>query len=721
MPASYSGSVFWDSDTDAPGIDRSFAQFRITPIDIKGKGIAAITSPFHLDNNQSPTIVIDPLAEEQSEDILISFHLSDSENDTLSIRGEYFHQGSQIWLDATLIGATEHLIDTDNQVTWQSGIDLNTALGNYQIRIRPYDNDHGTSDTLSIFIDNVGAPDILSMTELTEEQSGDITINYILADNERQTINLICEYSQDSGKTWSLASASGSVTGISFSEYAGSLIWHSSTDLPGVDKTTVQFRITATDGNAGRPRETSEFHLDNNLPPTLQIGPLRSVLSGNIEIPITIDDTENDTISVIGQYRKENENWQWMTSSSLSQIIPSQYTNAFFWDSNSDLGIGKYSQVQLQTFAKDADRGVSTVTDTFKIKNFAGDFSGDISVDSEDLQPFALAWRKQDLSKEIGPASGEPPDLIPDPDGIIDFEDLIVLVQQWNCSFDGNLSKLTVERDFQTTATEITLKTDDQQKHILLNLDKNFQTPKHMTLPSVQTGLIKMAQSEYDKWSNKFADELNLDLDTTASILGFQIVLDYDPKIFTLSGINSKIFDEQDGILFKTDDSENNHILIDAFVLESEKNLTEIDGEFLTINIKALQEKRITSNFSWIIYQEDGTILSQGQSEIDLETHRSVPQTFSLYQNFPNPFNPSTTIRYQLPDGGKVQLTIFNILGEKVQTLVNENQKAGYYNYLWDVSQSKSSIASGIYFVQLLVKGNDGNRYIDHKKLMFLK
>ena len=120
LPASYSGSVFWDSDTDAPGIDRSFAQFRITPIDIKGKGIAAITSPFHLDNNQSPTIVIDPLAEEQSEDILISFHLSDSENDTLSIRGEYFHQGSQIWLDATLIGATEHLIDTDNQVTWQS-------------------------------------------------------------------------------------------------------------------------------------------------------------------------------------------------------------------------------------------------------------------------------------------------------------------------------------------------------------------------------------------------------------------------------------------------------------------------------------------------------------------------------------------------------------------------------------------------------------------------
>ena len=129
----------------------------------------------------------------------------------------------------------------------------------------------------------------------------------------------------------------------------------------------------------------------------------------------------------------------------------SVYQCVFLGDSNSDLGIGKYSQVQLQSFAEDADRGVSTVTDTFKIKNFAGDFSGDISVDSEDLQPFALAWRKQDLSKEIGPASGEPPRSIPDPDGIIDFEDLIVLVQQWNCSFAwGSRSKLTVERDFQT-------------------------------------------------------------------------------------------------------------------------------------------------------------------------------------------------------------------------------------------------------------------------------
>jgi len=724
LPVNYSSSITWDSDTDATGMDSDYVRFRITPIDITGTGIAEMTSPFHLDNNQPPTIIVDPIVVEQNEDILISYHLSDKENDTLSIRGEYFHLGSQIWLDATLMGDTEALINKDNQITWQSAVELSTALGEYQIRIRPYDNDPGISDTLTVFIDNVGAPDILSMTELTEEQSGDITINYFLADNERQTINLICEYSQDSGKTWSLASTSGSVTGITFSEYAGSLTWHSSTDLPGVDKTTVQFRLTATDGNAGRPRVTSEFHLDNNLPPTLQIGTLTSLLSGNIEIPITIDDTENDTVSVLGQYRKETGSWQSMTSSSIPLATQSDYTNTFYWDSNSDLSFGKHPQVQVQLFAVDKDMGTSALSNTFEIRNYPGDYSGDIYINSEDLHPFALAWRNQDLSKEIGPATGQPPDLIPNPDDAIDFEDLMVLLQQWNWSFDHPdhlLTKAKNGSDIQNAVTQLMIQKDEHQENIILNSSQVEPLHETFALSSVHSDLVKMEQSEYDKWANKFADQLKLNLDTTASILGFQVVMNYDPKIFTLSDLKSTIFEEQDGIIFKTDDRKHKRFLVDAFVLDSEKKLAEIDGEFMTLNIEALQEKRITSDFSWKIYQEDGTILSQGQSEIDLETHRSVPQTFSLYQNFPNPFNPSTTIRYQLPSAGKVQLTIFNILGEKVQTLVNENQNAGYYNCIWDVSESNNSIASGIYFAQLLVKGDDGNRYIDHKKIILLK
>jgi hypothetical protein len=71
--------------------------------------------------------------------------------------------------------------------------------------------------------------------------------------------------------------------------------------------------------------------------------------------------------------------------------------------------------------------------------------------------------------------------------------------------------------------------------------------------------------------------------------------------------------------------------------------------------------------------------------------------------------------------GGKVQLDIFNILGECVCTLVNKPQKTGYYSPVWDISQSDNGIASGIYFVRLYVSGEDGSQYINHKKIIVLK
>jgi len=89
-----------------------------------------------------------------------------------------------------------------------------------------------------------------------------------------------------------------------------------------------------------------------------------------------------------------------------------------------------------------------------------------------------------------------------------------------------------------------------------------------------------------------------------------------------------------------------------------------------------------------------------------------IPNNFVLEQNYPNPFNPSTTIKYAISKPANVNLSIYNILGQKVMELVNTQQTAGTY----EVRFNGASLSSGIYFYSL----SNGSSLIT-KKMMLLK
>lgn len=95
----------------------------------------------------------------------------------------------------------------------------------------------------------------------------------------------------------------------------------------------------------------------------------------------------------------------------------------------------------------------------------------------------------------------------------------------------------------------------------------------------------------------------------------------------------------------------------------------------------------------------------------------SLPTEYALDQNYPNPFNPTTEIGFALPANADVELSIFNVLGQKVATLVEGQQPAGYHTVTWNGTNSDgSSVASGIYFYRIT-----SEKFNTSKKMMLLK
>lgn len=94
-----------------------------------------------------------------------------------------------------------------------------------------------------------------------------------------------------------------------------------------------------------------------------------------------------------------------------------------------------------------------------------------------------------------------------------------------------------------------------------------------------------------------------------------------------------------------------------------------------------------------------------------------TPTQFELLDNYPNPFNPTTTIGYNLPANAHVKVEVINLLGQTINTLVDQALEAGHHEVVWDGTNSNGkSVASGIYFYRIQAES-----FTATKKMMLLK
>jgi len=121
-------------------------------------------------------------------------------------------------------------------------------------------------------------------------------------------------------------------------------------------------------------------------------------------------------------------------------------------------------------------------------------------------------------------------------------------------------------------------------------------------------------------------------------------------------------------------------------------------------------------------YLNDGTGSAAGHVRVysltELFIDKSkMPTEFALHQNYPNPFNPVTTLRYDLPENSLVNITIYDMLGREVKTLINQTQDAGYRSVIWDATNDYDKpVSAGIYLYQI-----QAGEYISTKKMVLLK
>jgi hypothetical protein len=119
-----------------------------------------------------------------------------------------------------------------------------------------------------------------------------------------------------------------------------------------------------------------------------------------------------------------------------------------------------------------------------------------------------------------------------------------------------------------------------------------------------------------------------------------------------------------------------------------------------------------TYTYQLIGLLKDGILYGDSLLTSDVNTTAIIPNAFALYQNFPNPFNPSTTIKFELPKSSHVSLAVYDILGREQSVLVNERRNAGVYEVKFD----GSNLASGVYFYRL-----EAGDFVQTKKLLILR
>ena len=287
-----------------------------------------------------------------------------------------------------------------------------------------------------------------------------------------------------------------------------------------------------------------------------------------------------------------------------------------------------------------------------------GDYDLDGNIGVMDLSTFVNGWKSEDTSLEIGPTVGVIPNLKPIPDNKYNSRDMMAFTRMWH----WNTNKLGKQQTKIIADQGADLNAVIEADHIVFDPPRGTQA-------------------------------IELILDYPASNIQFDIAK------------HSGFSDE--GLSLSSVDTVNGRFVYQIGYFEA-------NNKPIRINTKHLQKNDIAVDLTYQFIGTDNVILSAGSETMDITP---VPSEFALHDNYPNPFNPVTTINYDLPKDAYVNLIIYDIMGREVVNLAGQEMSAGYQTMSWNARNNAGALVSaGIYFYQIQTRD-----FVKTKKMVLLK
>jgi hypothetical protein len=323
--------------------------------------------------------------------------------------------------------------------------------------------------------------------------------------------------------------------------------------------------------------------------------------------------------------------------------------------------------------------GVFVTGNNAQVKSYLGDvashtstLTGDGLVDFYDLSPWSVSYwsgvggfgmANYKVKYDIGPTSTNNVYGIPAVDGKIQFEDLVIFSMSYGFSASSVYPKIEAE----PTAP------------VDLQLGEPMIAGSQTRIPLFVSGGVQNIRAMSLTFAGQFG--------RLVSVEKGSLLTEFTNPVMVMNNV------------------EGHQIYVDLAVFGAEELGINQEGEVLTLVFEGNTDINISTAEVRNILNGAMAVNISGSDDL-------VPVEFALMQNYPNPFNPTTTISYELQAQAMVELSIFNALGEKVATLVNEIKDAGKHT----VEFNAVGYSSGIYFYQITA-----NDFISVKKMILMK